>query len=45
MNKVTYKCQDKECSKSFEVEQGSRRKYCDDCAIKRLLHKERKKRK
>jgi DNA-directed RNA polymerase subunit RPC12/RpoP len=37
MNQVIYKCQDKDCGKDFTVEQGSRRKYCDACTLKRIL--------
>lgn len=45
MNKVWYICQ--ECKEEFEVEQGSRRKYCDKCGwtrvkegVKKVTHKE-----
>ena len=34
MNQVTYKCQD--CQKEFEVDQGSKQRYCPDCLIKRI---------
>jgi len=39
-NKVVFKCRG--CRKPFVVEQGSRRRYCDDCLIERISHKEEK---
>ncbi len=36
INEVTYKCQDKDCGKPFQAPQGSRRKYCDHCMLKRI---------
>jgi len=38
-NKVVFKC--KKCGKPFIVRQGSRRRYCDDCLIERIIHKEK----
>ncbi len=34
MNQVTYTCQD--CKAEFEVDQGSKQRYCPDCLIKRI---------
>ena len=36
--KIEHICED--CGKQFEVEQGSRRKYCDKCLAKRIGKKE-----
>ena len=32
--KVTFHCE--ACDQPFEVEQGSRQRYCPDCMIKRI---------
>jgi len=37
-NKVVFKCQ--RCGKPFVISQGSRRRFCDDCLIERVSHKE-----
>lgn len=34
--KVTYYCQDKECGKPFEADQGSRVRFCPECLVKRV---------
>jgi len=34
INEVTYICQD--CKKPFQAPQGSRRRYCDPCMLKRI---------
>ena len=34
INEVTYKCLD--CGSDFTVIQGSKRRFCDACTIKRL---------
>lgn len=34
--KVVYKCQD--CGKEFKVKWGSRRRFCDECTLKRVLN-------
>jgi DNA-directed RNA polymerase subunit RPC12/RpoP len=34
-DKVVYKC--KKCQEPFEVEQGSRRQYCEKCLAQRVL--------
>jgi len=33
VNEVWYTCLD--CGKKFKVRQGSRRRYCDECVLKR----------
>jgi len=35
MNEVTYRCEN--CGTEFEVVQGSRRRYCDPCTLKKML--------
>ena len=40
MNKVTYKCQD--CGKEFEVNQGSRQRYCPECIAAKVAYKDKK---
>jgi len=39
-NKVVFKCE--KCGKPFIVRQGSRRRFCDDCLVERISHKEAK---
>ena len=34
--KVVFICEDKDCNKSFVTEQGSKRRFCDDCLAKRV---------
>ena len=34
INEVTYLCQD--CKEPFQAPQGSRRRYCDNCMLKRI---------
>ncbi len=43
INEVTYRCQD--CGKPFQAPQGSRRKYCDSCMLKRIKSGKKQKRK
>ncbi len=35
-NTVKYVCE--ECKQKFDAPQGSRRKYCVKCALKRIYH-------
>ena len=35
--KVVFICEDKDCHKAFVAEQGSRRRFCDDCLAKRII--------
>ena len=41
INKVTFRCE--ECGKEFLVPQGSRRRYCQDCTLKRIVAGTKKK--
>ena len=36
-NLIIYHCE--ECREEFEAEQGSRRRFCDKCLIKRVTEK------
>ena len=38
---VIYEC--KSCGKKFTVEQGSRRRYCEKCTLRRILAGKRQK--
>ena len=39
-NKIVFKC--KECGKPFLAQQGSRRKFCDNCLVEKVCHKKKK---
>ena len=40
INLVKYRCE--ECNEEFEIKQGSKRRFCDKCLIKRVTEKGKK---
>ena len=43
INEVTYHCQD--CHQPFSAIQGSRRRYCDSCMLRRIKSGKKQKKK